>query len=346
MLETKVYVPDHNWTNQRLIEIFSIGNDGRIRISDQAEGLFSLVSEIRDCDWVMVPAFVSGLQGTQGKDLIRETSALAASAGKNLGFFSNSDLIVDPGVTNGYIFTPGSYKTLPNQVELPALLPYDPVERWKSGQWSPQRRISLGFCGQATQNPLKTFKDFFKIESMRLQKKKGKSPFLHIPRFLPAYERSRVLSRLGKSKEITTDFVLRSHYKAGATTQESILQVEKEFFDNIDSNLFTLCIRGMGNYSVRFYQTLAMGRIPVWIDTDGVLPFASHIDYSGMVIRVPFSDRFEADRYILDFLDGKTQEDLDRIQARCRAVWLEHFRLDGMLRNLSLQLKLLPQKSA
>jgi hypothetical protein len=65
--------------------------------------------------------------------------------------------------------------------------------------------------------------------------------------------------------------------------QDDHLKMESEFFQNIYENLLTVCIRGFGNYSVRFFQTLAMGRIPVFIESDSVLPFESQIEYNKML---------------------------------------------------------------
>jgi hypothetical protein len=341
----KIYVPEFDWTNKRVIEIVSIASDGTVRISTPASAWFSLVSEVDRCDWVLIPAFLSSLADPIGKKLIQETAIVAQKAKKPFGVFSNSDLIIDPGVTDVFIFTPGAYSNQPNQVELPAVLPFDPIGKWFDGQWHPQTRVSLGFCGQATQNPLKTIKDLLKLEVMRLNKIRGKSLFLSIPLFLPAFERSRVLSKAAKSVKVPTDFVLRSHYKGGASDQQSSDRVEVEFFKNISSNLFTLCMRGMGNYSVRFYQTLAMGRIPVLIDTQSKLPFDTHLDYSELYVSVPYEERFEVERYILEYLAGKSPEQLEQIQSRCREFWLEHFCLEGMLRNLSTQLHILGREA-
>lgn len=322
-----------------MIEIFARGSAGQAEISKEGAPYFTLVDNPENSDWMVIPAFISSMTHAGGKSVIQETQKLALEYSKPFGVFSNSDLIVNPGVESLYIFTPGSYRSFKNQVELPAVLPYDPVLRWMEDGWYPQDRVSVGFCGQATQNPLKTIKDFLTVEKHRLKKSMGQSPFLHIPRFLPAYQRGLLLHSVSKSKLIQTDFILRSHYKGGASSREDSLRVEKDFYQNIASNLFTLCIRGMGNYSVRFYQTLAMGRIPVLIDTDSLLPFSGHLDYMDLIVSVPYAQRFRTDQYIVSYLKGKTPEDLREIQRRCRNLWLENFQVNGMLHNLSLEMK-------
>ncbi|WP_296703177.1 exostosin family protein, partial [Algoriphagus sp.] len=304
-----LFVPNSTVLNQPMFEIFELREDGEIGIAAIAEPFFRLCDNPELADWIIIPLFSSSLTSENGLRFIRETFQLSQKLRKPLGIFSNSDIIVDPKVNPITIFTPGAYASMKNQVELPALLPYDPVEKWKNSTWESIEYsgfIKIGFCGQATRNPLKFLKDLYTIENLRFKKKKRKSPFLYIPRFLPAFERGRLLRSLENSKILQTDFLLRSHYKAGAITKEEKDKVEKEFYSNIDSNLFTLCLRGMGNYSVRFYQTLAMGRIPVLIDTDSKLPFENRIPYEELIVRIPFQDRFNTEAYLLKFLKGKS----------------------------------------
>ena len=48
---------------------------------------------------------------------------------------------------------------------------------------------------------------------------------------------------------------------------------------------FILCCRGAGNWSIRFYETLCAGRIPVLLDTDVVLPKEDKIDWDSVIIK-------------------------------------------------------------
>ncbi len=337
----KLFVPAYEYGESLFFEIFE-NSDRQISISHIAKPYFELVGDPQRADWIIIPIFSSALTSDKGKDLVSEAHLLAQKFRKPFAIFSNTDIIVDPKVTPVFIFSPGTYASMKNQVELPVLLYYDPIQRWQNGNWKPRifnGVIEIGFCGQATRNPLKFLKDWYTIESLRFKKKNGKSPFLYIPRFLPAFERGRLLRSLESSKGLKTNFLLRSHYKAGATTTADKNKVEKEFYENIYSNLFTLCLRGMGNYSVRFYQTLAMGRIPVLIDTDSNLPFSDQIDYKNIVVKVPFSDRFKTEDYLIDFLKNKTNSDLVKIQEACRKVWMDHFNSKAILENLSIEMK-------
>ena len=51
------------------------------------------------------------------------------------------------------------------------------------------------------------------------------------------------------------------------------------FFQNISDTDYTICIRGTGNFSQRLYEVLAFGRIPIFIDTDSILPYDEIINW-------------------------------------------------------------------
>jgi hypothetical protein len=336
----KLFVPKIELKNQLFFEIFEYSGKDELIISKSAENSFSLVEHIEDADWVIIPVFITSLSTTSGKEFIKKVSELAKSFKKPFGVFSNSDLIINPGVEDVFLFTPGAYSTHPNLVEIPAILPYDPIQKWYNDDWTPWNTSGswIGFCGQATINPIKMLKDSFKISKLRRDLKRGVSPYLTVPNFLPAWERARILRRL-QSTNLKTDFIFRSRYNAGANTPEIKEKVEQEFYQNIQDSLFTVCVRGMGNYSVRFYQTLAMGRIPILVDSDSVLPFESEISYQKFILKVPFKERFQIDQLVKSFVNSKSADELVQMQKMARECWLKHFQQKGMLSNLAIQMK-------
>jgi len=342
----KIFSPEFDYRNKILFELFEVDESNKLRISDLASLEFTLVDDGMKADWIMIPMFITSLASQSGKEFIKKSADLARSLKKPFGVFSNSDLIIDPGVQDVYLFTPGAYSTFPHLVEIPAILPYDPVQKWYQGNWKPwnPQGSLVGFCGQATINPIKMLKDGLKISRLRKDLKKGSSPYLTVPKFLPAWERARILRKL-KASDLTTDFILRSRYKGGASSPLEKEKVEEEFYQNIHNSLFTVCVRGMGNYSVRFYQTLAMGRIPILIDTDSVLPFSSEIPYDQFILKVPFKDRFDIERRIVTFIKSKTEDELVSVQKMARECWLKHFQVKGMISDLVAQMSKLASEA-
>ena len=85
---------------------------------------------------------------------------------------------------------------------------------------------------------------------------------------------------LDRSDYLHTEFLRSENIKE--ENQRTIIlfkKLRKEYYQNIDNTDYTLCIRGTGNFSVQFYQTLALGRIPIFINTDCILPFEKEINW-------------------------------------------------------------------
>jgi len=100
---------------------------------------------------------------------------------------------------------------------------------------------------------------------------------------------------------------------------------KREFIENILKSDYTICMRGVGNYSYRFYETLALGRVPIFINTDCQLPWDEMIQYKG---QFPWIDQREiayAVEKVLDFHHRICPEEFVGLQAKCRELWMRHF---------------------
>jgi len=100
-----------------------------------------------------------------------------------------------------------------------------------------------------------------------------------------------------------------------------------EFFDNMERNLYALIVRGMNNASIRLFETFMMGRIPVIINSDMMLPFEDQIDYRKNTVFI--TDFHDIDSQIREYHDSHTEEELIEIQKQNRQIWLDYFRVDG-----------------
>lgn len=96
--------------------------------------------------------------------------------------------------------------------------------------------------------------------------------------------RERLMSALQGSPGVRCDFVRRERFWGGAAHDPRVV---REFQENLSRNQFTVASRGAGNFSMRFYQSLAAGRIPVLVDTDMVLPFADRIPWRKLIVFEP-----------------------------------------------------------
>lgn len=83
-------------------------------------------------------------------------------------------------------------------------------------------------------------------------------------------DRRMLCELLQKDKRFVTDFVFQRSFHGHFSPQEQKTNAET-FHKNIQNNLFQLCCRGGGNFSHRFYEVLASGRVPVLSDSDLVV---------------------------------------------------------------------------
>jgi hypothetical protein len=121
---------------------------------------------------------------------------------------------------------------------------------------------------------------------------------------------------------LKTNFILRDSYIFNLQENH-----KKEFEDNMNENLFTLCYRGRGNFSVRFYETLMRGRIPIQINSSNIFPYEDEIDYSevGIFIEEEDLEKIDLEKLIQDYYYSKSHDELLRIQKNNRRIYEEYF---------------------
>lgn len=94
-------------------------------------------------------------------------------------------------------------------------------------------------------------------------------------------ERQNTLLHLQLDQRLNTDFIQRMVFQGHDVGWD---MANKAFKENMQSNAFNVCMRGAGNFSIRFYETLSCGRVPVLVDTDCAFPFDDVLDYSEFCI--------------------------------------------------------------
>jgi len=127
--------------------------------------------------------------------------------------------------------------------------------------------------------------------------------------------RIRHVDRLRQSIAIKTKFLLRTAYWAGKNGDQTVID---EFKKNVESTYFTLCSRGTGNFSSRFYQVLYMGRIPIVVNTDMVLPLEDRINWNDVIVWCQTEEE----------LVSKTKEwwnkDMVSAQIKCKEIYEQY----------------------
>jgi len=144
--------------------------------------------------------------------------------------------------------------------------------------------------------------------------------------------RYNVLKSLEESPIIKTNFIKRKNFRAGVTKDGNthlINKVKKEFFDNIINSDYSLATRGKGNFSHRLYEILCCGRIPLFVNTDCVLPFENQINWKEHCIWVEYKDIKYFDKIINEFHNSIDSNSFIRMQQSNRILWKEWLSPEG-----------------
>ncbi len=187
----------------------------------------------------------------------------------------------------------------------------------------------VGFCGQGEMSRVK-YGAMFLItlyrNSMYYMGRSISEPQALYPSTL---RRNIVLQNLSDSKIVDADFIIRTKYRGGARTKEEGLKTTMEFYNNIRNTDYTVAIRGGGNFSVRIYETLANGRIPLFINTDCVLPFDNQVNWKEHLVWVEESDVKYVDELLSDFHNEIHPDDFKQMQINNRKLWEEYLSFEG-----------------
>ena len=141
--------------------------------------------------------------------------------------------------------------------------------------------------------------------------------------------RVELLRRLQTSPRIDAIVVPQTKFLGGAKgaisdDPDHARRVRKQFLDNVLNTGYTLCVRGAGNFSYRFYEVLAAGRIPIFVDTDCVLPFEEIIPWRKHCVWVPLADMDRIADIVADFHASLSEKQFMDLQAANRALWQEY----------------------
>lgn len=193
-----------------------------------------------------------------------------------------------------------------------------------------EEKPTIGFIGHANGSHLKYFKEFLVFIYSNYKRIRNNNSFDFQPFFPSGKFRYDILIDLFENPEIKTDFIFRKRYRAGAKNQLEKIKTTLEFYENIDQSLYTICVRGAGNFSIRLYEVLAMGRIPVVIKSDFRLPLP-FLDWASHCV---FADKENIAQTLINFHNSNSSEDLIKLQESNMIFWKEKLSFEGYFREV------------
>jgi hypothetical protein len=195
----------------------------------------------------------------------------------------------------------------------------------------------VSFCGIAarTDPPLKRR---VKLAAMWAMKNFGH----YSPLNDGIYLRQLAMSQLKASQHVGTSFIVRDAYFGGSTLDPAVKpRVRAEYIRNILESDYVLCVRGWGNFSFRFFEAMSLGRTPVLIDTNCVLPIDFVHNYRSLCVIVPEDKVHELDQRVSEFHARFDDRTYRQHQESVRSFWLKWLSAEGFFRHLPAHWKAL-----
>ena len=264
-----------------------------------------------------------------GRNLANRFVERCKKAGKNVLCFSFGDFAMRLWRDDIIHLQASGYQSsrLVNQHAQPVFI-RDPIHEHFGDQMTIRNhseKAFVGFCGHCVCSPLKACKEIAQIGYRNGCRFLGLTLEEPQPMYPPTLRRAKALNYLEKNDSVHSHFIRREGYRAGVSSDEDRARTTREFFENVKNTEYTVCMRGGGNFSVRLYETLAMGRIPVFINTDCILPFDQWIPWKEHVVWVEDRELPYIGEKVANFhseLDSASFEDLQRKNRRLWEEWL------------------------
>ncbi len=320
----KLYTNKEYLTEKYRRQVFPLLFDIVFKKDELVLNYYQLVEEVVECDIIIMPIdYAFFIKQSQAfRDLLK----MLKINKKPLWVYSAGDYGYTNYIANTYTFRLGGFnsKLEQNVFIMPSFI-CDPYKKQLTQGFltlKKEKRPNIGFVGHAQLGVVKYMKELlshFKYNLKRVFKKVlvDAQPF-----YASSIKRAKFLVKLSKSDELNTQFILRNNYRAGSQAESNKQKSTKEFYNNMFNNPYTFCSRGVGNFSVRFYETLAVGRIPILLNTDCRLPLREVIDWSKHCLILDEKSKQSFESQILEFHNNLDADAFIAIQQSNRELWL------------------------
>jgi hypothetical protein len=290
--------------------------------------LYKIVESINEADIVIVPVDIAYFFENDKSQWLYDFIAKGNASNKLVWVYAAGDRGISLNADVCTFRLSGFHNKLNRRTFILPSFIVDPLSLLKKEfKPIPKTKLpSIGFVGHVNGSTIKWLKEFLIFLYHNL-KRTAKVIFDDYQSFYPSsIKRYQFLMILKKNDQIKTNFIFRKKYRAGVKTEEQRIKTSFEFFENIFDNPYVFCLRGAGNFSVRFYETLAMGRIPVVIDTDIRLPLDDMIDWKKYCIIATENDFVDK---LIDFHSTINENDFIQMQISNRKLWLDYLTRDS-----------------
>ena len=306
---------------------------------------FNLVDNISQSDFFLLPLCWNYYLERDQTHLVLDLIQTAQNNNKKILIFVLGDYYYKlPKSTNiiGLYTSPYQSRQNIKTIPLPVIVrdPLPMLDKIKISLSNFNTQPTIGFCGQTDPNLVISSIKMIKLAYQNFKYFVNFTNKYTGPMIPPTYLRKQVLDILERSNKVHSEFIRRLRYQGVVKKKGySLEQLRKDFYHNIEKTGYTICIRGTGNFSARFYETLALGRIPIFINTNSILPFNDIIEWKKHIIWIEQNEISNIIKIIIDFHNNLTQDSFKKIQMSNRKLWENYFSFPGFTHQLISYLK-------
>ncbi len=331
-----------DWRNHLIHPIRSYWGDGTVeweRWKDDFtfyKDYFKIANNIKESDVGFLPLTLNYYIKNNKLSLVDEMADTMKANDKNLYVWIEGDHINNYNHENCIFikyFSDSRYQT-PKEIIQPGDMKEDLLDEYYKGQLNKRKKSNIpviGFDGIANYPKIKLIgtiaKNYVRNVSYKILNRLER-PDSIIPFFL---KRRQLLDKLKMSKEVRTNFTIRDSFAPGTIGGNS--EARNDFIRNINSSDYTFCYRGAANYSLRFYETLCLGRIPLFINSNCVLPFNEMVDWKNTILWIEENESDYMVEKIMDFHLSMTNDQFIEKQQYCREIWVKYLSKKGFIKH-------------
>lgn len=302
------------------------------RFAEEGKAIFELVP-FDEADVVVYPAAWELV--AHRPELVSQAAELAArarAAGKPFAVFFISDSAEPVPIEGAAVFRTSMFRSRrkPGEHAVP-IFTEDFVERYFGGAHDVRvkREVpAVGFMGFDTGST---------AWHRKLAKRVLGRPVVST--------RGRLLEAFGGSPLVETEFVVRDRFFGGSVQGREIdgeiqKRVREEYVANLRNVDYAIAVRGSetwgkdaGNFSARLYEVLSAGRVPIFVDTDSVMPYEEILDWKSFTFWLEPGEVRTAASRLRRFHESIDQEQFAGMQRAARKAWEDYLSPHGFFRN-------------
>jgi hypothetical protein len=289
---------------------------------------------------IVVPAFyINYYYSKKQVQILKNINQTAIGNSKITVCWTNGDWGVTPPLENFHLYRYGGYhsRNKGNEFCFPFFIGFDPVERFYQKilpiyKAKPKKAI-IGFCGRASGNLMDSVIDIAKNIRRQIMHSLGLW-FEDIDMFhSSSLRRYKMLQRITLNSNVTTNFICYRGFVGGLNSFKNAIKVNEIFYENMRTSHYVFCYRGWGNFSLRLYETLSVGRIPILVKSDNNLPFEEEINWNIFPV-VKENEHNSIAEIVESFHNNLTESGFKDLQCTARNLWTQYFTYDSYMQKM------------